>query len=67
MKIDLVRLWASPSTLHLRVVYCPDDGAWIRSKEIHCSWDSLPPSTRQMLAAALSEEKDEELADDPLF
>jgi hypothetical protein len=49
------------------VVYCPDDGAWIRSKEIHCSWDSLPPSTRQMLAAALSEEKDEELADDPLF
>lgn len=67
MKVDLVRLWASPSTLHLRVVYGPDNGAWIRSQEIHVPWDTLPAATRAMLAQAVDLERDEEDATLPLF
>lgn len=66
MKIDLVRIWASPSTLHLRVIYGSDDGSWIKSREIHCAWDSLPPSTRDMLMMAVDQERDEQ-GQDPLF
>lgn len=66
MKIDLVRLWASPSTLHLRVIYGPDSGAWIKSQEIHVPWDTLPDSTRSMLAMLVQDEKDEP-EQDPLF
>lgn len=66
MKIDLVRIWATPSTLHLRVVYGADNGSWIRSKEIHCPWDNLPPATREMLQMAVDQERDEE-GEEPLF
>lgn len=66
MRIELVRIWASPSTLHLRVVYGADDGSWIRSQEIHCPWDSLPLSTREMLRMAIDHERDEQ-GQEPLF
>jgi hypothetical protein len=66
MKIDLVRLWASPSTLHLRVIYGPDSGAWVKSQELHIPWDTLPNSTREVLRFALDEERDED-RQDPLF
>lgn len=60
MKIDLVRLWASPSTLHLRVVYGPDNGAWIRSKEVHMPWSVLSEGMKDTLRHALDEERDED-------
>jgi len=60
MKIDLVRIWASPSTLHLRLVYGPDDGKWVKSQEVHVPWATLPKSARLMLAQAVDDERDEE-------
>lgn len=67
MKVELVRLWATPSTLHLRVIYGPDNGAWVKSQELHVPWDTLPASTREVLRFALAEEHDEDVREDPLF
>jgi hypothetical protein len=60
MKIDLVQIWASPSTLHLRLVYGPDSGKWIRSQELHVPWAALPGSTRDMLSKLVDDEREEE-------
>ena len=34
MKLQLARLWASPSTLHLRVAVMADDDSWVTFKDL---------------------------------
>lgn len=69
MDINLSRIWASPSTLHLRLLYGASDGSWVRSRELHVGWEVLPPETRRQLMMALGQDRegttDEE--DVPLF
>jgi len=46
MEVRLVRIWASPSTLHLRLLVLGRGNAWHKFTEIHVpiselSWDDL--------------------------
>lgn len=42
MRIEIARIWISPSTLHLRCVYGPNNGKWIRSQEVHIPLEAIP-------------------------
>lgn len=42
MDIRLVRSWASPSTLHLRVMVTAKSGNWSVFRDVHIEKDNLP-------------------------
>lgn len=42
MKVTLIRIWASPSTLHLRVMVSAKGGAWAVFRDIHVPKEELP-------------------------
>ena len=53
MEADLVRLWATPSTLHLRVVVWTKHRQHMQSAEIHYPLKSLTSVERRSLLEAL--------------
>lgn len=53
MEADLVRLWASPSTLHLRLVVSWSKNSGMRSCEVHWPIDQLTSVERRNLLEAL--------------
>lgn len=67
MDAEVVRIWATPSTLHLRLVVHGARGKWMRSCEIHMPWETLSPGERQRLREALEEDQgsDEAAAEQP--
>lgn len=42
MKVTLVRIWASPSTLHLRVMVTAKNGSWSVFRDLHIAKEELP-------------------------
>ena len=59
MEADVVRIWATPSTLHLRLIIRGGRKQWMRSMEIHCPWENLAPGERQRLREALDDGRSE--------
>lgn len=70
MEAEIVRLWASPSTMHFRIIVWNDAKTWFRSCEVHMGLDQLPLSARWSLLYALEDDlKDSDPGDVdvPLF
>lgn len=70
MEADVVRIWATPSALHLRVVFWGAKKKWMRSTECHIRWAEIPSEQREQIASALqvrSEDREQEQLDTPLF
>lgn len=49
MNVSLVRIWASPSTLHLRVMITAKNQAWSLFKDVHVPKDSIAPEDLKSL------------------
>lgn len=66
MRIEVARIWVSPSTLHLRCIWGPDNGRWIRSQEVHIPLDMIPTDDLRNLLERDGARQDH-AAQDPLF
>ena len=62
MDVTPVRMWASPSTLHLKVAITPKGASWVQFSEMHISLDDLVEVIREgqrvidMVTGSLSEQ-----------
>lgn len=69
MEVEVVRIWSSPSVLHLRVIVWGRQHRWFRSTNIAIRWDALPSEVRRQVRMALEDdvEPDTTDLDQPLF
>lgn len=69
MEVEIVRLWASPSVLHMRVLIWGRQKRWFRSTNVHIRWDALPSEVRRQILLALDDDREPETEDldQPLF
>lgn len=64
MDITVTGLWASPSTLHLRLMVQGKRKSWVRFANVHVPLSEIPSEVRSLIA--LSDGFDREHKDDPL-
>ena len=48
MDVHLIKMWASPSTLHLRVMVTGRKKTWSQFADIHIPLDALPAEVRSL-------------------
>lgn len=49
MEAEIVRIWASPSTLHLRLVYWGKQKKWMKSADVHIPLAEIPSQVREQI------------------
>ena len=52
MEVSLTQIWASPSTLHLRLVITGKGGKWIRFHNLHIPLSEVDETVSRALEAA---------------
>lgn len=68
MQVEVDEVWASPSTLHVRVIVHADDRRWRHKYYCSVPLDEIPEEAfQQMLLTYRDENHREELQDIPLF
>lgn len=61
MKITVTRIWVSPSTLHLGLMYGPNSEKWIRFQNVHVPLEAIPfEDLRNLLERDQAQKRDEE-------
>lgn len=58
MEIKITEIWASPSTLHLRLVVRGKGNKWMKFHSVSCPLDAIPSEVRRLIQ--LSEAFDRE-------
>lgn len=66
MEATLTRIWASPSTLHLRLMIQPKNGRWSQFVNLSVPWETIPSEVRTAILMSDRFDRDEQ-HEQPLF
>jgi hypothetical protein len=64
--LTMSRMWASPSTLHLKIAITPKDASWVQFCELHIPLSELGETIRSSILISLDEDGRYQ-HDEPLF